>query len=237
MTDENKGDKKEEPSSRVQVEGKVEEAVEESKESAEEAKEAAGKAEESAEKAEETSEKVEEVADEAESAAKEATEAAEEVKETTQEAKEEIKEEVKEAAKPAPEKEIKVSGKLADFIKEIEKLTVLELADLVKALEQKFGVSAAPVAVAAPTGGQAAGGEEAAQDEGQTTFNVILADSGANKISVIKAVRGLVPTLGLKEAKDLVDAAPKPVLEGVGKDAANEAKQKLEAAGGKVELQ
>ena len=227
MSDETKEDKKEE---------KVEGAVEESKESAEEAKEASEKAEEAATEAEETAEKAEEVADEAESAAKEATEAVEEVKETTQEAKEEIKEEVKEAAKPAPEKEIKVSGKLAGFIKEIEELTVLELADLVKALEQKFGVSAAPVAVAAPAGGQA-DGEETAQDEGQTTFNVILANSGANKISVIKAVRELVPTLGLKEAKDLVDAAPKPVLEGIGKDAAGEAKTKLETAGGKVELQ
>jgi large subunit ribosomal protein L7/L12 len=144
----------------------------------------------------------------------------------------------KQEEKPAekPKKEVKVSGKLADIIKEIEELTVLELAELVKALEDKFGVTAAaPVAVAggAPT---AEGGSEGAPEEGQTTFNVVLADSGANKISVIKAVRELVPTLGLKEAKDLVDAAPKQVLEGVGKDAANEAKQKLEAAGGKVEL-
>lgn len=202
--------------------------------------------------AKEDSEKPE---DEQESKAKE--EAGDEGKEPTQESKEpsaqapeqpEQKEEAKEAPstpeqkqeeiKPAekPKKEVKVSGKLADIIKEIEVLTVLELAELVKALEDKFGVTAAaPVAVAggAPA---AEGGAESAPEEGQTTFNVVLADSGANKISVIKAVRELVPTLGLKEAKDLVDAAPKQVLEGVGKDAANEAKQKLEAAGGKVEL-
>lgn len=175
---------------------------------------------------------------------------AQESKETSEQAPEqpEKKEEAKEAsstleqkreeAKPAdkPKKEVKVSGKLADIIKGIEGLTVLELAELVKALENKFGVTAAaPVAVA---GGAPAAedGAEGAPEEGQTTFNVVLADSGANKISVIKAVRELVPTLGLKEAKDLVDAAPKQVLEGVGKDAANEAKQKLEAAGGKVEL-
>ena len=188
-------------------------------------------AEESKESAEEAAEQVEGLADEVESAAKDATEAVEEVKEAVQE----VKEEIKEVPKPEPKKEIKVSGKLADIIKEIEGLTVLELADLVKALEQKFGVTAA-APVAAVTPGQSGNGE-AAPEETQTTFNVILADSGANKISVIKAVRELVPTLGLKEAKDLVDAAPKPVLEGVGKDAANEAKQKLEAAGGKVELQ
>ncbi|MBI3341810.1 50S ribosomal protein L7/L12 [Candidatus Curtissbacteria bacterium] len=119
-------------------------------------------------------------------------------------------------------------------MKDIEKLTVLELSDLVHALEEKFGVSAsAAVAMAAPAAGAAAGGEAASE---QTTFNVVLADSGANKISVIKAVREIVPTLGLKEAKDLVDTAPKPVLEGANKEAANEAKTKLEAAGAKVEL-
>ena len=257
------GDKKEaeakteSESENKDAEEQAKEAAEESKESAEEAKESAEKAEEAAAEAGETAEKVEEVADEAESAAKDATEAVEEVKETVQEAKEEVREaaqkakeparnathsvvggEIKETPKPEPKKEIKVTGKLADLIKEIEGLTVIELADFVKALEQKFGVSAAPtmVGVAAPAGGQT-GGEEAAPEEGQTTFNVILADSGANKISVIKAVRELVPTLGLKEAKDLVDSAPKPVLEGVNKDAANEAKQKLEAAGAKVELQ
>src|SRR3990172_3622898 len=135
-----------------------------------------------------------------------------------------------------PKKEVKVSGKLAGIIKDIEVLTVLELADLVKALEDKFGVSAsAPLAAVSAASAATSGGDEAS-DEGQTTFNVIIAESGTNKIGVIKAVRELVPTLGLKEAKDLVDSAPKQVLEGVGKDAANEAKQKLETAGGKVEL-
>ncbi|OGY26998.1 MAG: 50S ribosomal protein L7/L12 [Candidatus Woykebacteria bacterium RIFCSPHIGHO2_01_FULL_39_12] len=123
------------------------------------------------------------------------------------------------------------------MIKDIEVLTVLELADLVKALEDKFGVSAsAPLAAVSAASAATSGGDEAS-DEGQTTFNVIIAESGTNKIGVIKAVRELVPTLGLKEAKDLVDSAPKQVLEGVGKDAANEAKQKLETAGAKVELQ
>ena len=122
---------------------------------------------------------------------------------------------------------------MGDIIKNIEKLSVLELSELVKALEERFGVTAAaPAAVA----GAAPKGAEEEADEGQTTFNVILAEGGPNKISVIKAVRELVPTLGLKEAKDLVDAAPKQVLEGLGKEAANEAKAKLETAGGKVEL-
>ncbi|OGE16390.1 50S ribosomal protein L7/L12 [Candidatus Daviesbacteria bacterium RIFCSPHIGHO2_12_FULL_37_11] len=120
------------------------------------------------------------------------------------------------------------------MIEQIEKLSVLELADLVHALEDRFGVSAsAPVAIAA--GAQAAGGTEPGEEK--TTFNVILSAAGANKISVIKAVRELVPTLGLKEAKDLVEAAPKPVLEGVNKVTAEEAKAKLTAAGGTVELQ
>lgn len=186
--------------------------------------------------------------------AEDAAEKANEAKESTDKEKEaatEVKEEKKDASpqiseaaskgesKPssraqAEGKEVQVSGKLGSIIKDIEGLKVLELSELVKALEEKFGVTAAaPVAVAGAV--PAAGAEEAA-DEGQTTFNVVLTEGGANKISVIKAVRELVPTLGLKEAKDLVDGAPKQVLEGVGKDAANEAKQKLETAGGKVEL-
>lgn len=124
---------------------------------------------------------------------------------------------------------------LEKIIKSIEELSVLELSQLVKALEEKFGVTAAAPIAMAPSGqASQAGGEEAGSE--QTTFNVILAESGANKISVIKAVRELVPTLGLKEAKDLVDAPPKPVLEGVNKETANEAKTKLETAGAKVEL-
>lgn len=123
------------------------------------------------------------------------------------------------------------------MIKAIEEMSVLELADLVKAIEDKFGVSAAPMAVAAApaaTGGQAAAGGEAASE--QTTFNVVLSNAGANKISVIKAVRELVPTLGLQEAKTLVESAPKEVLNGVNKKTAEEAKKKLETAGAKVEL-
>lgn len=140
-------------------------------------------------------------------------------------------EEPKEEKKPAKE----VSGKVGDIMKDIEGLSVLELSDLVHALEEKFGVSAsAAAAPAAAAAGAGAAGAEGASE--QTTFNVVLADSGANKISVIKAVREIVPTLGLKEAKDLVDTAPKPVLEGANKEAANEAKTKLEAAGAKVEL-
>lgn len=140
-----------------------------------------------------------------------------------------------EAPKAEAKKDSKaVSNDLEGIIEKIEKLSVLELADLVHALEDRFGVTAAaPMAMAA--GPAAAGAGEPAEE--QTSFNVILANAGANKIGVIKAVRELVPTLGLKEAKDLVEAAPKPVLEGVNKDTANEAKTKLTAAGATVELQ
>jgi large subunit ribosomal protein L7/L12 len=170
--------------------------------------------------------KVEEITEavtDAKEAAQEAKEAVAEVKEVAAQVKEEVK-----AEKPATKA---VSASLEKIIKTIEELSVLELSELVKALEEKFGVSAA-APVAAVAGGQVA----EAPGEEQTTFNVILAEGGANKISVIKAVRELVPTLGLKEAKDLVDAAPKPVLEGVNKETANEAKTKLETAGAKVEL-
>lgn len=143
------------------------------------------------------------------------------------------KEKTKEAKKEKPTKEVKVSGKLATIIKEIEKLSVLELADLVKALEDKFGVAAAPVAAPATP---AAGEAPAEAKLEQATFNVILASAGTNKISVIKAVRELNQSLGLKEAKDLVEAVPKEVLTGVKKETAEEAKKKLEAAGATVEL-
>ena len=182
------------------------------------AEEAAGDAQvaaKEAEKSEEAAEKSEEKAEKA----------AEETKETAKEVKEEVKE------KPSQSK-VKVSAKLAKIIEEIEKLSVLELSELVKALEEKFGVTAAAPVATAPAA-------QAGTDDGpseETTLNVILEESGANKISVIKAIRELVPTLGLKEAKDLVDAAPKQVLEGVNKETATEAKTKLETAGGKVEL-
>ena len=125
-----------------------------------------------------------------------------------------------------------MSDKTTKIIEEVEKLTVLELSELVKALEEKFGVSAAPVAAATPvaTESPAAAGEE------QTTFNVVLTNAGANKIGAIKAVREVVPTLGLAEAKTLVESAPKEVLTGVNKATAEEAKKKLEASGATVEL-
>lgn len=135
----------------------------------------------------------------------------------------------------APKKESKtVSKDLEGIIEKIEKLSVLELADLVHALEDRFGVTAAaPMAVAAGPVAAAAG--EPAEEK--TSFNVVLTNAGANKIGAIKAVREIVPTLGLKEAKDLVESAPKPVLEGVNKATAEEAKAKLTAAGATVELQ
>ncbi len=122
-----------------------------------------------------------------------------------------------------------------ELMSAIEEMSVLELSELVKALEEKFGVSAAASMVqAAPA--QAAGTGEAEAAEEQTAFNVVLASAGGQKIAVIKAIRELVPTLGLKEAKDLADTAPKEILTGVNKEAANEAKEKLTAAGATVEL-
>src|SRR5262245_49055923 len=114
----------------------------------------------------------------------------------------------------------------------LSNLPVIQIAELVKELETKWGVSAAPVAVAAVGGGGAA---PAAAAEEKTEFNVILADAGANKINAIKVVREITG-LGLKEAKDLVEGAPKPVKEGIGKDEAEDIKKKLEAAGAKVEV-
>jgi len=118
------------------------------------------------------------------------------------------------------------------LIGEIEKLSVLELNELVKALEEKFGVTAMTPAAAAP----AAAEETEAAPQGQTTFNVVLTEAGVNKISVIKMVREINQSLGLKEAKDLVESTPKEVITGVNKETAEEAKKKLEEAGGKVEL-
>lgn len=124
-------------------------------------------------------------------------------------------------------------NKLNKIIEEVEKLSVLELADLVKALEEKFGVSAAPVAVAGATA--ATGGEAAAAEE-KSAYDVVLADAGANKIGVIKALREIKTDLGLVEAKTLAESAPKAVLEGAKKEDAEAAKKKLEDAGAKVEL-
>jgi large subunit ribosomal protein L7/L12 len=131
--------------------------------------------------------------------------------------------------------------KMADTDKLVEQLsglTVLEIAGLVKQLEEKWGVSAAaPVAVAAaPAGGGAGGGAAAPAAEEKTTFEVILKEMGANKIGVIKEVRGAVPGLGLAEAKALVEGAPKTIKDGVTKQEAEEIKKKVEAAGAKVEI-
>jgi len=119
-----------------------------------------------------------------------------------------------------------------EFIQQIDGLTVLELNDLVKALEEHYGVSAAAATVAA---GPAGGGAAAEEAEEQTEFDVVLTDVGAKKINVIKAVRE-VTSLGLKEAKDLVESAPAPVKEGVSKDEAAEVKAKFEEAGATVEI-
>ena len=122
---------------------------------------------------------------------------------------------------------------LAKIVDDLSSLTVIEAAQLSKLLEEKWGVSAAaPVAVAA---GPAAGGAAEAKKEEKTEFTVVLAAAGANKINVIKEVRAIT-SLGLKEAKDLVEGAPKPVKEGVNKDEADKIKKQLEAAGATVEL-
>ena len=118
------------------------------------------------------------------------------------------------------------------FLTALDSMTVMELNDLVKAIEEKFGVSAA--AMAAPAAGGAAGGGAAAAEE-KTDFNVMLVEAGANKVSVIKAVREITG-LGLKEAKDLVDGAPKPVKEGVSKADADAIAKKITEAGGKAEI-
>jgi large subunit ribosomal protein L7/L12 len=125
-------------------------------------------------------------------------------------------------------------SKLEKIVEDLSSLTVLEAAELAKLLEDKWGVSAAaPVAVAAVPAG---GGAAAPAAEAQTEFTVILKDAGDKKINVIKVVREVVPSLGLKEAKDLVEAAPKPVKEGVTKEEAETIKKKLEETGAKVEI-
>lgn len=149
-------------------------------------------------------------------------------------AKKEAEPEVPKAEKekePKAEAVVELSKKAEEIIKGIESLSVLELADLVKVLEEKFGVSAvAPVAMAAP--GAAPG---APPVEEKTTFDVILKEVGSQKIPVIKVVRSLTE-LGLKEAKALVDGAPKPVKTGIPKEEAEEVKKKLEEVGAKVEI-
>jgi len=128
------------------------------------------------------------------------------------------------------------TDKIQSIVDQVKELTLLEASQLVKAMEETFGVSAAAAAVAAPAaGGAAAGGEAAAPAEEKTEFDVILQAVGGNKINVIKVVRE-VTALGLKEAKDLVEAAPKAVKEGVSKEEAETIKQKLSDAGATVEV-
>jgi large subunit ribosomal protein L7/L12 len=128
------------------------------------------------------------------------------------------------------ETKVEIPAKFKSIVESIETMSVLDLNELVKLLEKKFGVSAAAVAVAAPAaGGAAAGGEE------KTSYNVELKDGGAQKIAVIKIVKEAL-ALGLKEAKDLVDGAPKMLKEGMKKEDAEKLKKDIEAAGGKVEL-
>lgn len=133
--------------------------------------------------------------------------------------------------------EVKLTSKLKKIIDDVQNLSVLELADLVKALEEKFGVSAtAPTAPATLSGAPAAeNGQQPAAPE-KSEFDVILAATGANKIAVIKTVREIKQDLGLKEAKDFVEKAPQKLLEAVKKEEAEEAKKKLEEAGAQVEL-
>jgi len=134
--------------------------------------------------------------------------------------------------------DVKLTGDAKKIMDMVEKMNVLELNDLVKALEDKFGVSAAaPMMMGTmPAGAAGNGGAEAEPEEAQTEFDVVLTDGGGNKIAVIKAVREINQALGLVEAKGLVESAPKPVLEGAKKEDAEAAKKKLEEAGAKVEL-
>ena len=126
-----------------------------------------------------------------------------------------------------------LSKKLNDIMKSVEEISVLELSTLVKAMEEKFGVTAAVPMAAVAAGAPAAGAAPAVEEK--STFTVVLTDVGANKINVIKEIRA-VTTLGLKEAKDLADSAPKTVKENIPKEEAENIKKKLEAAGAKVEL-
>ncbi len=135
----------------------------------------------------------------------------------------------------AEDTKVELTGNAQKVMEMVEKMTVLELNDLVKALEDKFGVSAAaPMMVGAMPA--AASGDASAVDEDQTEFDVVLADAGANKIAVIKAVREIDQSIGLVDAKKLVESAPKTILEGVNKENADAAKAKLEEVGAKVEL-
>ena len=193
-------------------------------------KEAEAAPEATEEAAEAPAEKEAEVA---EAKAEEAAEAKEEPPaEKAEEKPKAKKEKAAEAPAPPAKEKVKVSPAIEEIMNAIKKMTVIELADLVKALEAEFGVTAAAQVVAAAP---AAAGAPAEAAEEQTEFSVILTEVGANKIAVIKAVRE-VTTLGLKESKDLVESAPKPVREGVNKEEAATIKEKIEAAGAKADI-
>jgi len=143
----------------------------------------------------------------------------------------------KEETKEEKKEEIKLKGDAKKVMEMIEKMNVLELNDLVKALEDKFGVSAAaPMMMGAMPAGAAGNGADEGADDDQTEFDVVIAEAGGNKIAVIKAVREINQALGLVEAKGLVESAPKAILEGASKEDAEAAKAKLEEAGAKIEL-
>jgi len=171
---------------------------------------------------------------------KEQQEKKEEKKEASPQAKAQEATATKEAEKKPSageeKKEIKLTDKMKGILDNLETMTVIELADLVKALEEKFGVSAqAPMAAMPAMAAAGAAGAGAGAAEEKTSFTVVLADVGSNKIQVIKEIRAIT-TLGLKEAKDLVEAAPKSVKEGATKEEADKIKAQLEKAGAKVEL-
>jgi large subunit ribosomal protein L7/L12 len=138
------------------------------------------------------------------------------------------------ATAPAQTPDVKIEGKMAEFVSWIEEISVLELSQLVKALEQRLGVSASAPMMAMPAGAASAAGGAAAA-EAQTEFSVVLAGVGPQKIQVIKEIRAITG-LGLKESKDLVEGAPKTVKEGVSKDEAAKLKEQLEKTGAKVEI-
>ena len=173
--------------------------------------------------------------------AEEATPAEEKTEEAKAEAKaEEAPAEEKKteevSSEESSEPKVELSKEMEGLIKNIEEMSVLELSDLVKALEDRFGVSAAaPAAVAVAGGGAAAGGAGGGAEEEKSVFSVVLAGVGDKKINVIKEIRALT-ALGLKEAKDLVEAAPKEIKEGVLKEEAEQMKKQLEEAGATVEL-
>ena len=136
---------------------------------------------------------------------------------------------------PAQTPDVKIEGKMAEFVSWVEGISVLELSQLVKALEQRLGVSASAPMMAMPAGAMAGAAGGAGAAEAKTEFTVVLASVGAQKIQVIKEIRAITG-LGLKESKDLVEGAPKTVKDGVSKDEAAKMKEQLEKAGAKVEI-